>query len=546
MRVGGGMRGPRDARGSAHDGSDRIDRDGGGRSAKRVPLGSEPMTASVSARANVRWVLTAQGGRLAVQFVSIAVLSRLLSPADYGLMAMATVVTNFAMLFRDMGTSTALIQMDRPSAALLDAVFSFNIVFGAVIAAAVALCAPLAAWAFSAESLTGLLVALSLTFPVAAASAAPLALLEREGKFRAVAWIEISSGALGLTGGIAGARAGLGAYSLAMQAVMTAALTALQVWGLSRWRPRLRWAPRELRPIWPFSSNLVAFNLVNYFVRNADTALVGRFFDAHSLGWYSVANRLLLFPLQNLTYVASRALLPVYSRRQNEKQEIGSLYLRTLAVIAAISAPMMFGLWALREPFVATLLGPKWSPVADILQWFAPTGFLQSIGATSGTVLSAVGRTDVLRKIGIANTAVLICAFIVGMQFGLLGLVEAYFMATCVLTLAIMHVVLGHVGCNLGALVRRVQAPVACAAAMAVLLACVNAALVGLVSQPVRLIVLVPIGALFYLLLLSIFARGIVREFLSLGGIPERRPAAGAAELTAGATPQQGRGSRSP
>jgi len=499
-----------------------------------------------SARANVRWVLTAQAGRLAVQFVSIAVLSRLLSPADYGLMAMATVVTNFAMLFRDMGTSTALIQMERPSAALLDAVFSFNLVFGGVIAVAVALCAPLAAWAFSATSLTGLLMVLSLSFPLAAASAAQLALLERDSNFRAVAWIEISSGALGLAGGIVGARAGLGAYSLAMQAVLTAAFTTLQVWGLSHWRPRLRWAPRELRPIWSFSSNLVAFNLVNYFVRNADTALVGRFFDAHSLGWYSVANRLLLFPLQNLTYVASRALLPVYSRRQGEQREIGSLYLRTLAVIAAISAPMMFGLWALREPFVATLMGPKWSPVADILQWFAPTGFLQSINSTSGTVLSAIGRTDVLRKIGIANAIVLVGAFVAGMQFGLLGLVEAYFVATCVLTLAIMHVVLGHVGCNLGALIRRVQAPVASAAAMAALVALLNSALQALVSPPVRLIVLVPVGGLFYLLLLWTFGSGIVRELLALGGIPDGRLVAGTgSEVTAGVTPREKQGPRS-
>jgi PST family polysaccharide transporter len=258
---------------------------------------------------------------------------------------------------------------------------------------------------------------------------------------------------------------------------------------------------------------LVLFNFVNYFVRNADSALVGRYLGAVSLGWYSVANRLLLFPIQNLTAVMSRALLPVYSRRQENLPEIASLYLRTLALIAAISAPMMFGLWALRTPFVAVLLGPSWSPVAEILAWFAPMGFFQSLISTSGTILSAIGRTDVLRTLGIFNTVVLLSAFVLGLNYGLLGLVIAYFFATIVVMLVTMHITLSKVNSSLFALIPAISAPLLSAVAMAGAIAVLDGFLKSVASDFLRLLFLVPVGVAVYGGLMVLFSRALMQEF---------------------------------
>jgi O-antigen/teichoic acid export membrane protein len=465
-----------------------------------------------SAASNVRWVGITQAGRVGIQLVSVVVFSRLLAPSDYGLMAMAAVVINFGGLFRDMGTSAALIQRKDLAPDLLDTVFWLNVILGLVVGIFVAILAPVAAWVFSADALTAVLLALSVIFPIASTTAPHLALLERHSEFRSIAWVEVSSGVTGLVAGIIFALIGGGVYSLVLQGVLTAAVSAIQFWRMSKWRPGTSWHSDEIKKIWHFSSNLVAFNVVNYFVRNGDSALVGRYLGAVSLGWYSAASRLLLFPTQNLTLVLGRALLPVYSRRQESLAEIATLYLRTLRLIAAVSAPMMFGLWAVRAPFVAVLLGPKWLPIAEILAWFAPMAFFQSLSSTTGTILSAIGRTDTLRTLGIVNSTLLLGAFIAGLQFGLFGLVIAYFFATLILTVSTMHITLTQVNSSLIEMVRRIAAPSVCAAAMAGTIALIEGYLPSGVSNLFRLLFLVPIGVMVYFGLIFIFAKSLVQE----------------------------------
>jgi PST family polysaccharide transporter len=466
----------------------------------------------VAAASNVRWVAVTQVGRVGIQFISIVVFSRLLAPSDYGLMAMAAVVVNFGTLFRDMGTSTALIQRKELTPSLLDTVFWMNMIFGFAVGAFVAIAAPIAALVFSTEALTGVLLTLAVIFPITSTTAPHLALLERHSEFRSIAWVEVSSALIGLIAGISFAVMGGGVYSFVLQGVVTALLSTVQFWWISKWRPGTSWDSEELKKIWHFSSNLVAFNFVNYFVRNADSALVGRYLGAVSLGWYSVANRLLLFPIQNLTAVMSRALLPIYSQRQEDLTQIATLYLRTLVMIAAISAPMMFGLWALRVPFVEVLLGPNWLPVADILAWFAPMGFFQSLLSTTGTILSAIGRTDLLRTLGIINAIILLGAFILGLQFGLLGLVILYFIGTIILTLSTMHITLSKVNSNLLAMFRKISAPLICAIAMAGTIALLDWYLESVVSDLSRLLILIPLGILIYAGLMLLFSRSLVRD----------------------------------
>jgi PST family polysaccharide transporter len=471
------------------------------------------MASAATAASNVRWVGIAQGGRVGVQVVSLIVLSRLLPAADFGLMAMAAVVMNFANLFRDMGTSAALIQRRELTKELLDTVFWLNVAFGILLGGCVAAAAPAAAWVFSAATLTGVMLGLAPVFPIAATSAPHLALLERDNRFRAIARIEITSAGLGLSLAVAAALLGAGVYAFVVQAVTTATASAVQLWGASTWRPGTRWSRSELRDIWGLSGNIVAFNFMNYFVRNGDSFLVGRFLGPVSLGWYSVANRLLLFPLQNLTFVMHRALLPIYSRRQDNTADVAALYLKSLSLIAMVSAPAMFGLWAIREPLITALLGAKWLPVIGILTWFAPMGFFQSLNSTSGTILTAIGRTDLLRMLGVLNAIIILCAFLSGLQFGLIGLAVAYFFATVIVTLISLCVTLGKVGSRLDAALGCVAAPVLCAAAMGSSIAGLNALSAPLLTDVVRLPLLVSTGVAIYTGLLLVFAKSLVQEF---------------------------------
>ncbi|MBI1203469.1 MAG: oligosaccharide flippase family protein [Rhodopseudomonas sp.] len=466
----------------------------------------------MSAASNVRWVGVGQIARVCFQFLSILAYSRLLDPSDYGVMAMAAVIINFGTLFRDMGLSTALIQNPKLTGVVLDTVFWLNIAFGVLVGVGVAISAPAAGWFFDSVRLTPVLMMLALVFPVMAGGAVQLAFLERNGEFRKVAAVEISSGLLGLSSGVLAAYNGYGVYSFAIQAIVNAVVSSIQFICFSKWRPTFAFSRDELKSLLSFSGNLVFFNLINYFARNVDSALVGKVLGADSLGLYSIANRMLLFPLQNVTAVTNRALLPVYSREQANLERVVRLYFQTLSLISVVTAPLMFGLWALREPFVVVFLGAKWLPVSEIVAWIAPMGYFQSLTSTTGIILLAIGRADVLRTLGVANTSIVLLAFWLGLQHGLIGMVAAYFFATGLVTVISLQVTLDLIGSNIFLLLRRLFFPAFFAFVMAFVVRFANIELGDALPSTIRVGLLVLVGAALYVVLLAIFMRDFLNE----------------------------------
>lgn len=471
----------------------------------------------MSALSNARWVAVGQAVRVGVQVLGLIFLSRILSPADFGLVAMATVVANFANLVRDLGTASAVIQRESLDEATKNTAYWFSLGTGSALGLGIAVLAPVLSLAFKAPALTGIFLVLSLVFPIASAASVHQALLERDSQFKLVARIESVSGVVGLVSALVLAHAGAGAYSLVAQTVVAAAMSSVQLWLASKWRPRFQWSGEALRSIWRFSGNLAAFNFVNYFSRNADSMIIGRFLGAGSLGAYSLAYRLMLFPLQNLTIVASRALFPVMSRQQAAIGEMANLYLRTLLVIAAITAPMMAGLFALRDLFVPVVLGAQWSETTDIVAWLAPVGFIQSLVSTVGTVFMARGRTDILFRLGVFSAVLQISAFFIGMQWGVRGVAACYFVANVINALPCLGMALRLVDLRLVDLLLSIWRPVLAAVFMAgLLMAARHEAIVQALPAVAQLVLLVAAGMLIYAALLATFARASSKELLLL------------------------------
>lgn len=381
---------------------------------------------------NARWVALSQGGRIVIQLASLAILARLLTAADYGVMAMATVVTNFALLLRDLGTAAAIVQRDDLREETKATVFWLNVAMGWLIALVLLAFSSLISQYFATDELVPVLAALAVVFPIASAGAVHQALLERRSAFRVLARIEIVASGAGLLGAIAAAVSGAGVYSFVIQAVLTAGLSCIQLWMVSGWRPVARPAWSEVQGLMAFSGNLSLFNFINYFSRNADGMIVGRYLGSVALGSYSMAYKLMLFPVQNLSWVATRALYPVMSRHQNSPETLAKLYLRTVRLIALVTAPLMAGLVVVREPFVRLAFGPDWPMVPEILAWMAPTGFIQSIVSTSGTVFMARGRTSIMVRLGAFSAITAVAAFVAGAQFGVIGVAVFYCAANVV------------------------------------------------------------------------------------------------------------------
>ena len=421
----------------------------------------------MSAVSNARWIAAAQAAKVTLQFVSVAVLARLLTPHDYGLIAMVFVVGNLVALLRDMGTAAAIVQDPQLTEDTKNAVFWINVGLGTVLCIALVATSGLIATAFRNDDVMPLLWALAPSFPITSIGAVPRALLERRSAFSIIARIETANAVLGLVVTVVAAWLGAGAMSFIYGSLAMAVFSTVAFFQSSQWRPGKFTRSEHLGRLLSFSGNLSAFNFINYFARNADSFVIGRYLGAAALGIYSNAYKVMLFPLQNMTYVANRALYPVMCR-QESNAERRELYLKSVSVIALLTAPLMTGIFVLREPFIDTFLGPKWHEAASVLMWLAPVGFLQSIVSTTGTVSMVRGRTDVLLRVGMFSALLQVAAFFIGVRWGILGVAFCYFIANLIGAIPAMWVALRQLDATLAPLLKATWAAILSALLMGI------------------------------------------------------------------------------
>lgn len=414
---------------------------------------------------NTKWVAVSQLFKIGVQLLNIVVLARLIPPSEYGLMAMALVVTNFATLVRDLGTSAAIIQRKDLSNRTINAIFWLNVSMGVGIGVIIVILSPFISFLFHQEKLITVLCLLAISFPLASSSSSHLALLERDSKFRSIAFIEITSSATAVILAITLAYMNWGVYSLVIQAITLACMSTFQLWYKSKWRPNVSkiFDFDEIKGLLGFSGNLTLFNFINYFSRNADSMIIGHYMSSAILGAYSLAYRVMLFPIQNLTFVITRALFPVFSTYQEDNIKLKETYLNTLYYILMLVLPLMIGLMALNEPFVKLVFGDKWNQTAFILSWLAPTGIIQAVLSTSGTIFMAKAKTNMLMKLGIIGAILQVGAFIIGAHFDIITFAKLYFFANVINFFPVMLSVMYCINGNLIDLFKKIYPLLICA-----------------------------------------------------------------------------------
>lgn len=377
----------------------------------------------------IKWVSLSQLSKILSQVISMVVLARLIPPSEFGVMSIAMVVVAFSSLFRDLGTSSAIIQRKHLTQELLSAIFGLNIITASLITFIIIIFSPFVASFFNESKLIYVLPILSLSFPIMGLGSVQLSLLERDSIFKPVAIIEILASFISLLLAIISAFIGFGVYSLVILNIASAIISTSLLWLVNKWRPSKEhlFNLKEIKGIFSFSGHLTLFNLINYFSRNADNIIIGKVLGTTILGAYSLAYRIMLFPLQSMTFVISRTLYPVMSRNQNDNDEIYKLYIKITNLIFFIVCPLMLGLTILREPFVILVFGEKWMLTADILLWLAPTAIIQAILSTTGSVFMAKGKTNILFLLGIIGMILQVGAFIIGAQYDIVTLSKLYF-----------------------------------------------------------------------------------------------------------------------
>lgn len=379
------------------------------------------------------WNAIAMAVNQVVNIGRLTILARLLTPADFGLYAMALVFVTFFQMFGDMGTSSALIHKQKFSDSMASSVFFFNIFFGAILSTVLFFSSPLIAALYHEPLVTTLFKGIAIVFFISSLGYVHNSLIQKEMKFKFVAFSTMAANFLSSIVCIAAAFSGHGAMSLVYQAVSYASILAFMIWIFEPWRPKLVFSIDDLKSIFHYTSHLTASNVLNYFARNADNFLIGRYLGNAQLGIYSMAYNMMLFPLQRISATLSNVLFSAFSKMQNDNLKFKEAYLNVIYFISMATFPLMLITMALADLIIVTFFGAKWYGVIDIYIILAPIGMIQSIVTTIGTIYMSKGKTDVMFRIGGINAVVTTLSFVVGIRYGIKGVAISYAAANLIM-----------------------------------------------------------------------------------------------------------------
>jgi O-antigen/teichoic acid export membrane protein len=376
--------------------------------------------------AGLRWVAASSAVLQVTRAVVAVILARLLSPTDYGVAVLVLVFASLVMVFSDLALGAAVVQ--RKVLSEDDRCTAFWISVGAgfvFMLAGCALAGPIAAL-YGQPQVEPLCRVLALSFLISSLQVIPEALMLRDMRFRA---LELRMMAATLVSGgvaIAVAMSGGGPWAIIVQQIVTVFVSMTLLWILSDWRPKLRFSLTAGRSLGTFSGFLVGHRLLFYLHRNADNFIIGRFVGPAALGAYAVAYNVMLAPFSKIGDPLQRVMWPTLSRMQDEPERIATTWLRVIRLLAMITVPSLLGLVIVAPDFISLVLGDKWAAAVPLIQVLAWVGILQSLQGLNIDILMARDRTGTIFHYSIFFTIMHIGAFIIGVQWGVLGVAVAY------------------------------------------------------------------------------------------------------------------------
>jgi len=364
----------------------------------------------------VKWSGASTGVVTALRFVTLAILARLLSPSDFGLMGMIMVVIGFAKLFSDMGISNAIIYRQGATKEELSSLYWVNILAGIAVFLIICISTPLVIVFYHEPRLTNLMYLVALVFLITPFGQQFQILLQKELQFNQLARIEIIGASTNAAVSISLAFWGMGVFSLIWGQLAGSSLRTLLLchWGRKHWKPILHFSRQDLKGYISFGLYQMGEKSVDYFNANLDYLLIGSLLGAKPLGYYILAYNLALRPSLTINPILTKVAFPVLSKIQNDILKIKKSYLKVLQLLSSVNFPMMVGLAVVAPVAIPTIFGDQWLPSVILVQILTILGLLRSTLDPVGSLLLAKGRAD----LGFKWNAALIIAQIPGLYLG--------------------------------------------------------------------------------------------------------------------------------
>ena len=387
------------------------------------PLSTGHLRADLKGRSVRGGLLTllSQGTRFVSTSIVTVVLARLLTPADFGLVAMVTSVTILGQAFADIGLSEATIQRQEINHDQVSMLFWINFAIGLALTLVMASLAPVLALLYREPRLKDITLVLSLTFLICGLRVQHEALLKRQMKFASLAIRDVASFALAVPVALTMAWKGAGYWALVALPLTENLTQVVLSWLMAGWTPGPPRRDAKVGSLIVFGGNVAVSYALYGFNRNADNILIGWRWGASSLGLYSRAYNLLMLPVRQLGTPIRSVIVPALSRIHGDPERFARYYLGTVNLMAWISAPVFGFLFVAAEPVVVLVLGVKWREAVPIFRILVISALGQLLMDSTLWLFVSRGQSQRLLKLLLIVSPVIIGSFIIGLPFGANG-----------------------------------------------------------------------------------------------------------------------------
>ncbi|PTU30670.1 lipopolysaccharide biosynthesis protein [Stenotrophobium rhamnosiphilum] len=380
---------------------------------------------SVRAAGAAWWSALEILARYGMQFVVMVILARLLTPEDFGLVAMLLVFISIGTLFVDAGFGAALVQRQNITVNDETTIFIFTTCASLIVAGILALSAPWIAAFFDQPKLIDLTRFMALALPLGALASVPDAILTIKLDFKSRARAEVIASILSGIIAITLALHGAGVWSLAWQGLISIGIRGLLLWSYTSWRPRGVYSHASFQSLFRFGGYMLLSNLLNTIAVRLQSLAIGKLFDARQLGFYTLAQNTQSAPATFMGSLLTRVGLPVFSTIADDRERLLGALRSSLRMAMFLFVPCMVGIAIVARPLIELLYGEKWSSAAPILSLLSLSSTLWPIHVLNLAAISAQGRSDLFLRLEVIKQCIGIALIIAFAAWGPLAIASA-------------------------------------------------------------------------------------------------------------------------
>lgn len=370
----------------------------------------------------VKWNAIGRFSTQGVNFIIGLILARLLSPSDYGVVGMVGIFFAIAQTFIDSGFGSALIRKNDCTDTDYSTAFYFNIIVGLICCILLCVVSPFIANFFNTPILKDLIKVMSLNMLIGSFTIVHGTKLTHAVDFKSQSIVNLLTAVLSGAMGILMAYKGFGVWSLVFQQLIASVLRVLFLYAMTKWIPKLEFSKCSFKYLFSFGSKILTASLLHTIYSNMTTMIIGKFYSANDLGYYSRGESLATYPSTNITGVLQSVTYPVLSKIQDDDEHLIGAYRKLISMTSVVIFFGMFLLVALAKPLIVTLLTEKWIDAVIYLQVFCFAYMFDHICALNLNILYVKGYSNLVLKLEIIKKTISISMILAAVPFGVLAI----------------------------------------------------------------------------------------------------------------------------